>query len=278
MAPVATAVATLPRGLVVERMLHAFAEQPTLDGTALERLVRHTNQAVIDARVPDTERANMHATVVSLVIDFMHHQAAWAHAGDSRLYWFRDGLILAKTRDHSLVQSLVDAGLLAADQARSHPKRSELRSALGIDAAALQVDHSGQPQAVHVGDVFLLCSDGVWEHITEPQLEYTLQGAGTPRDWLSALEREVGEATRHKASHDNFTAMGGVGPRRGRPLRPAALSAQRCLPPDLHAPVHRRERVTVVLRRFGAHADGVEHGRVGALVDEVSLHRFGAAL
>ena len=194
--------------LVVERMLKSFAVQPgSLDGQSLERLVRDTNQAVIAARVPNTERANMHATVVSLVIDFMHHQAAWVHSGDSRLYWFRGGRILAQTRDHSLVQSLVDAGLLAADQARYHPKRSELRSALGTDAGALEVDHSGSAQQVAAGDVFLLCSDGVWEHITEPSLEATLQAASTPSSWLAALEQEVTHATRNRASHDNFTAM-----------------------------------------------------------------------
>lgn len=193
--------------LVVEHLLQAFSEKPTHDGQALEDLVRHINQNVIAARVPATERANMHATVVSLVIDFMHHQASWAHAGDSRLYWFRNGRILTQTRDHSLVQSLVDAGLLAADQARTHPKRSELRSALGIDGAALLVDHSGQPRPVDAGDVFLLCSDGVWEHVTEQCLEDTLRDAATPRAWLAALEQAVGAATRDKSSHDNFTAL-----------------------------------------------------------------------
>ena len=193
--------------LVVERMLQAFAERPGVDGQALENLVRDANRNVIAARVPATERANMHATVVSLVIDFMQHRASWAHAGDSRLYWFRGGQVLTQTRDHSLVQALVDAGMLAADQARTHPKRSELRSALGVDSAALQVDHSGQPRPVQAGDVFLLCSDGVWEHVAEQRLEATLREAATPRAWLDALEREVGAATQDKASHDNFTAM-----------------------------------------------------------------------
>ena len=93
------------------------------------------------------------------------------------------------------------------DQARTHPKRSELRSALGIDGAALLVDHSGQPRPVDAGDVFLLCSDGVWEHVTEQCLEDTLRDAATPRAWLAALEQAVGAATRDKSSHDNFTAL-----------------------------------------------------------------------
>lgn len=193
--------------LVVEHLLQSFATRPGADGPVLERLVRHTNRAMIDARVPNSERANMHSTVVSLVVDFVHHRAIWAHAGDSRLYWFRDRRILTQTRDHSLVQSLVDAGIVAPDKARSHPNRSELRSALGIDDAQLEVDHSGTPREVEPGDVFLLCTDGLWEYVLEARLEATLERSATPQQWLAALEQEVADATRDRSNHDNFTAL-----------------------------------------------------------------------
>jgi serine/threonine protein phosphatase PrpC len=194
--------------LVVERMLQGFARRPTEGGNELLSLVHDTNRAVIEARVPDTERAHMYSTVVSLVIDFVGHRAHWAHAGDSRLYWFRSGRIKAQTRDHSLVQSLVEAGMLAPEQLRTHPKRSELRSALGTDEDVLEVsDSGGAPYEVDPGDVFLLCSDGVWEYVDETRLEATLARSGSPPEWLAALEREVTEATRHKSSHDNFTAL-----------------------------------------------------------------------
>ncbi len=193
--------------LVVEHLLQAFAAQPELDGAQWEHLVREANQALLAARVPGTDSANMHATVVGLVIDFIGHRASWAHAGDSRLYWFRNRRIQLQTHDHSLVQSLVDGGLLPADQARSHPQRSELRSALGLDDAQLEVTHSGALQDVAAGDVFLLCSDGLWEYVTEPQMEATLQAAATPQDWLSALELAIANASGRRANHDNFTAM-----------------------------------------------------------------------
>ena len=193
--------------LVVERMLQSFAARPAIDSQALLHLVHDTNRAVIAARVPNTERANMHATVVSLVIDFVHHRACWAHAGDSRLYWFRNRRIQAQTRDHSLVQTLADAGLIRPDQMRTHPNRSELRSALGTDDALLEVAPSGDPCEVAPGDVFLLCSDGIWEYVTEAELEQALDRAPSPRAWLDALEQRVTEAARGKASHDNFTAL-----------------------------------------------------------------------
>lgn len=193
--------------LVVERLLQSLAATPQADGATLERLLRETNRAMIEARVPNTSRADMHSTVVSLMIDFVGHRAAWAHAGDSRLYWFRDGRIVAQTRDHSLVQSLVDAGMVRPEDARSHPRRCELRSALGLDDSILEVDHSGEARAVEPGDVFLLCTDGLWEHVIEPRLEATLAQSATPRDWLAALEAEVAAAAREHPGHDNFSAL-----------------------------------------------------------------------
>ena len=96
--------------LVVQEMVSRFSSQPTTSGDALAEALRQTNQALLGQRVPGTARQDMHSTAVCLVIDFVAQQAHWAHAGDSRVYWFRDRQVLARTRDHSLVQALVDAG------------------------------------------------------------------------------------------------------------------------------------------------------------------------
>ena len=116
--------------LAVQELIGRFAQAPTHDGQALGALLRQTNDALIGQRVPGTARADMHSTAVCLVVDFVGHQVHWAHAGDSRMYWFREGRLLQRTRDHSLVQSLVDAGMLPEQQISSHPQRSELRWAL----------------------------------------------------------------------------------------------------------------------------------------------------
>ncbi len=193
--------------LAVQELIGRFSRQPSEQGDGLGALLRATNEALIDQRVPGTARADMHSTVVCLVLDFVGHRAHWAHAGDSRLYWFRTGQVLDRTRDHSLVQSLVDAGMLTAEQMRGHPKRSELRSALGIGPEVLEVSAADGAQAVQAGDVFLLCTDGLWEYLDDEVLEQTLSAAATPRAWLDALSVEVHKATLDKASHDNFTAL-----------------------------------------------------------------------
>jgi serine/threonine protein phosphatase PrpC len=191
----------------VQRLLEALAAQPPADTQALNQLIRQTSREVRLARVADTERADMHCTVVCLVLDFVDQLAWWAHAGDSRLYWFRGGRLLERTRDHSLVQTLLDAGLLEPDQLRTHPRRSELRSALGTDDSVLEVEDSGTPRAVEPGDAFLLCTDGIWEHLEDDMLEAVLVQAGSPREWLQALEAQVRAAALDKPDHDNFTAL-----------------------------------------------------------------------
>jgi serine/threonine protein phosphatase PrpC len=188
-------------------MVGRFSHQPTDDGDALADALRHTNDALRAQREPGTPRQDMHSTAVCLVIDFVGHRAHWAHAGDSRMYWFRGGKLLQRTRDHSLVQALVDAGMLAEDQMQHHPKRSELRSALGLPPEQLIVTGDDGEGQVMPGDAFMLCTDGLWEHLDDGTLERCLSSAATPRDWLDALAAAVHGATRALASHDNYTAL-----------------------------------------------------------------------
>ena len=193
--------------IAVQELIGRFANQPTERASDLDRLLRVTNDVLIGQRVPGTAKQDMHSTVVCLVIDFIAHTAHWAHAGDSRMYWFRRGRVRDRTRDHSLVQSLVDSGVLAPDDARGHPKRSELRSALGIASDLLEVSAGDGAEAVEAGDAFLLCTDGVWEYLSDAVLERTLATAPNPGAWIGELATEIRRAASHKTSHDNFTVL-----------------------------------------------------------------------
>lgn len=193
--------------LAVQELISRFSLQPSELASELESLLRVTNDVLISERVPGTARQDMHSTVVCLVIDFVQHRAHWAHSGDSRMYWFRDARVLDRTRDHSLVQGLVDTGVLTPDQVRQHPKRSELRSALGIAPEVLEVSAGEGKQEVQPGDVFLLCTDGLWEYLDDGVLEATLAAAPNPGAWIGELALQVRQAARHKASHDNFSAL-----------------------------------------------------------------------
>lgn len=128
--------------------------------------------------------------------------AIWAHAGDSRLYVLRHGRLLARTRDHSRVQAMIDDALLAEDEARSHPARNVLTGCLGGDQTP-RFDLS-RKTPLQAGDVVLLCSDGVWSPLDDDQplvalsdrdaikaapemLDHVESTAGPGRDNLSLL-------------------------------------------------------------------------------------------
>lgn len=120
--------------------------------------------------------------------------AYWAHAGDSRLCVIRDGAIVARTRDHSRVQMMIDQGLITAEEARHHPERNRVYSCLG-GAHTPQIDFS-RKTPLSTGDVILLCSDGVWAPLDEATLIRTLTQSGVmqgvPR-LLDAAEALAGE-------------------------------------------------------------------------------------
>lgn len=193
--------------LAVRELVGRLAEQPTEGAHELAGSLRAVNQAMIQARRPGTVQQDMYSTVVCLVIDLVDGHVHWGHVGDSRLYWFRQGRLLQRTRDHSMVQSLVDAGMLTPDGLSNHPKRSELRSALGVPAESLELATTDGEQAVLPGDVFLLCTDGLWEYTADALLERLLVQADSPHAWLESLRTAVNHAAGHKVQHDNFTAL-----------------------------------------------------------------------
>jgi PPM family protein phosphatase len=193
--------------LAVQDILSTYAAAP--DGTpeAIRGMIARADRTIIEHRADAAKLQNMHSTVVAMFIDLDRNAAAWGHCGDSRLYVFRAGRVALRTRDHSVVQSLVDGGLLTEDKVRSHPQRSELLSALGVGAEDLQVSTSQQAWALQPGDVFLLCTDGLWEYVEDGSMEAALAAAANPQAWLQELERLVLQGASHKPRHDNFSAL-----------------------------------------------------------------------
>lgn len=117
--------------------------------------------------------------------------AYWAHVGDSRLYLIRNGKVLAQTRDHSLVQSMVDSGALTAEQARTHSARNRIFSCLGGQQEP-QIDFSRKTPVLD-GDILILCTDGVWGPLADDlvtRIAHTNVLISTPR-LLDEAERRA---------------------------------------------------------------------------------------
>jgi len=175
------------------------------EAASLTRAVLGAHAAVRAGRAAAGMEAGggMHATLVALWIDETRG-ALWSHVGDSRLYRAHDGRVEQLTADDSVVQRLVDAGLLTPGQAATHPRRNELVAALGI-AEELEPHTLARPVAVEEGDAFLLCSDGWWHELGDDCLAGTLAQARSPDDWLDAMHRAI--VARARPRQDNFSAV-----------------------------------------------------------------------
>jgi len=102
----------------------------------------------------------------------------WSHVGDSRFYLIRRGRVIARTKDHSRVQQLIDKGRIREEAASAHPERNVLTRCLGSDhAPRLEPTTSAR---LAKDDMIMLCSDGLWGPLTERQLLNGLQGKDLP--------------------------------------------------------------------------------------------------
>lgn len=131
-----------------------------------------------------------HSTCVLLYID--GKQAWWAHLGDSRLYHFRGGKLLRRTRDHSVVQLLVDLGRVKEEDMGKHPDQSHLFKGLG--GKELSKPDFGKAW-VRSGDSFVLCSDGFWEQVSASTMSKILSRSDVDlRTRVECLVKEALEA------------------------------------------------------------------------------------
>jgi serine/threonine protein phosphatase PrpC len=106
-----------------------------------------------------------HSTLV--VLWLYQDQAHWLHVGDSRFYQLRAGERLLRTRDHSAAQLLLDLGEISEAEMATHPDQNRLYRSLGSGSTAKPEIGSG---TVMSEDLLILCSDGLWEHISEAEL------------------------------------------------------------------------------------------------------------
>ncbi len=116
-------------------------------------------------RLPESPRT----TIVACVVQ--NGAAYWAHVGDSRLYWIRAGNIVAQTRDHSKVQSMVRQGLASALDADKHPDRNKLFNCLG--SPETPTVELSRKMTLRPGDALFLCTDGLWSSVTDDAIAST---------------------------------------------------------------------------------------------------------
>ncbi len=190
--------------------IHQLQSVPSLKGSTrflgqamsaseiLINAVKQANSLLVKARKSATSGNDRGTTLTAALI--IGNSAIVVNVGDSRTYVFRNGKLQQITKDHSLVASLVSAGLITPEEARSHPQRNQVYRTLG-DKEDLEVD--AFPQVLSAGDLLLLCSDGLWEMVRDESIQAILEHAPSPQSACDALIQAALQA----GGEDNVSAI-----------------------------------------------------------------------
>ena len=165
----------------------------------LKTAAAHANDGVFQKAVEDPDCTGMGTTLVAALAG--NGKAVLLNEGDSRAYHLsEEGGIVRVTRDHSLVEDLVQRGELTREQARTHPHKNLITRALGAEPE-LRADVFRQPLAA--GDYLLLCSDGLSNVVSEQELLYEVIHGGE----ACTCCRRLLEIALHRGAPDNVTAV-----------------------------------------------------------------------
>lgn len=187
----------------VEAVLASFGHCPQLSAEALQHHLEAAQSAVVNMQTQQPGLSTMRTTIVALLADST--RAIWAHMGDSRLYFFKNGTIASQTSDDSVVQRMVDAGDLAPNQIRHHEDRNRVLRCLGNTDSEFRPTILSAPRALSPGSAFLLCTDGFWENVFESEMAVDLVKAQSAAEWLTLMEDRLLERLRE--GDDNYTGI-----------------------------------------------------------------------
>jgi serine/threonine protein phosphatase PrpC len=188
--------------MAVEIVSHDLSDLNELEASdspgRVGRALRDANRAVFERTRTERDKLGMGSTVSALLLSTTRYLVG--HVGDSRIYLVRDGQMRQLTKDHSLVQEQVDAGLLTPEQARRHPQSNVITRCIGM-ADEIEPDvFSGEAR---VGDAFLLASDGLTGMVDDRRIQQLLMSRAKPERIVDALIQEANV----NGGNDNITAV-----------------------------------------------------------------------
>ena len=190
-------------GEVASRLAASALEAGDSDGlegtTRIDSLIQEANRRIYDRASTDPTASGMGTTMTVAVVEGM--TVAIGHVGDSRAYLVRGEQLEQLTEDHSLVNELLKTGKLSEEEAQVHPQRSVITRAVGTDP---DVDVDGFTIEAQDGDVFLICSDGLSDMVSDEEI---LELLHQNRDDLDKAVKALVAAANRGGGEDNITAV-----------------------------------------------------------------------
>src|SRR5512133_214443 len=165
---IADGMGSTQAGEVGSRLATAALKEGAANGGGEQRiaeLIQEANRRVYDRASSDPNTSGMGTTITVALVEDDH--VSFGHVGDSRAYLIRAAQMEQLTEDHSLVNELLKTGKLSREEAETHPQRSVITRALGTDP---DVDVDTFSVRAESGDLFLLCSDGLTDMVSEESI------------------------------------------------------------------------------------------------------------
>lgn len=175
---------------------------PDMSAEAMADLVASAavaaNEAVFQKATQDSTLAGMGTTLVCILAQ--ENRCVVGNVGDSRAYLIDEDGLRQVTHDHSLVAEMVRRGELSSQEAQMHPNKNVITRAVGVDA---QVSCDVFPLTLREGQYLLLCSDGLTNEVSEPEIYYEVFQSQQPQTACDTLI----EIAKSRGGHDNITIV-----------------------------------------------------------------------
>jgi len=198
----ATTVITTELQQLLERV-PAFSVDENSGKVLAEKMLRDqiakANTSIYQAAQSQPQYAGMGTTLV--VALFYDNRVAVAHIGDSRLYRLRAELFSQVTKDHSLLQEQIDSGLITPEQAKQSANKNLVTRALGIDPSVEAEIHEYDAAP---GDIYLLCSDGLCDMVSDEDIGMVLQTLGAN---LTLCAHQLVQMANDNGGRDNVSVI-----------------------------------------------------------------------
>ena len=190
---------SLAKEIITETVCSRYRDDmgPEAVKIMVREAVMEANRRIYVAAQEDPALQGMGTTVVMALL-YQNH-AYVLHVGDSRLYCLRDGVLEQLTRDHSIIQELLDSGQISRDEARVHPNKHMITRAVGVQ---WDVELDLHVLELCGGDRLLLCTDGLSNACTDREIAEVL--AGRP---IEEATEELIRLANQSGGHDNITVV-----------------------------------------------------------------------
>lgn len=203
---VASAIAVTTTHKKILEGLAKPIQQPTAsdaqlspEAIAVKNAVIHVNSEIYKAAQTDPQCQGMGTTLV--VVLFHNNIATIAHVGDSRLYRIRQNVFSQVTKDHSLIQELIDRGIYTREEVLKNTPKNLVTRAVGIQPEVI-VDVADE--TVYPGDIYMLCSDGLNDMVDDEEIHLTLSKYSAN---LGQAANELVRLANQKGGKDNISVV-----------------------------------------------------------------------